>query len=86
MSNHTKNPPTLGKFIIETPNQIWYVASYDGTYPVYLTNDYPRRDPHVFAELAVAKEALKCFWTQRGGAKLKVYQLADDGQRVEVTL
>jgi hypothetical protein len=72
------------RYILEAPNQIWYVTDYDGKYPVYLTNDYPRRDPHVFTDLATAKDALKCFRAMRGGAKLKIYQLADDGKRVEV--
>jgi hypothetical protein len=86
MTNHTKNTPTSGntpRYIVETPNQIWYVTSYEGKYPLYLTNDHPKRASHVFSDLAVAKEAITLFWNMRGGAKLKIYQLAADGKRVE---
>ena len=87
MSNHTSNAPPMGnRYIIEAPNQIWYVLSFDGQYPLYLSNDYPRRDPHVFTDLAKAKEAIRLFWNIRGGAKLKIYQLAADGKRVEVAV
>jgi hypothetical protein len=87
MEKYISITPPMGntpRFIIETPNQIWYVTDYDGAYPVYLSNDCPRREPHVFTDLAVAKDALKCFWAQRGGAKLRIYQLDDAGKRVEV--
>ena len=87
MSNHTKNPTTMGnRYIIETPNQIWYVADCYGEYPLYLSNTYPMRERHEFADLEQAKEAIRLFWNLRGGAKLKIYQLADDEQRVEVKL
>ena len=88
MSNHTKNTPPMGKFIIETPNQLWGGYSYDNTYPVSL---YQRGESryaklHQFTDLAIAKEVLYTLSAQRGGAKLKIYQLADDGQRVEVAV
>lgn len=88
MSNSTSNTPTTGKFIIETPNQLWGGYSYDNAYPVAL---YQRGESryaklHVFTDLAIAKEALSILSRERGGAKLKIYQLADDGKRVEVRL
>jgi hypothetical protein len=88
MKNHTKFSPTMGKFIIETPNQLWGGYSYDSAYPVSL---YQRGESryaklHQFTDLAIAKEVLYTLSAQRGGAKLKIYQLADDGQRVEVAV
>lgn len=76
----------MSKFIIETPNQLWGAYSYDNTYPVSL---YQRGESryaklHVFDDLAIAKQVLAFLSRERGGAKLKIYQLADDGQRVEV--
>lgn len=85
MLNSTSSTPTMGnRFIIETANQIWYVADCYGEYPLYLSNTYPMRERHEFADLEQAKEAIRLFWNLRGGAKLKIWQLADDGKRVEV--
>lgn len=39
---------------------------------------------HVFTDLAIAKQVLAFLSRERGGAKLKIWQLADDGKRVEV--
>lgn len=76
----------MSLYIIETPNQLWGAYSYDGIYPVEL---YQRGESryaklHQFTDLAIAKEVLYILSAQRGGAKLKIYQLADDGQRGEV--
>ena len=88
MDNHIITPPMGNSYIIETPNQLWGGYSYDNTYPVAL---YQRGESryaklHVFNDLAIAKEVLYTLSAQRGGAKLKIYQLADDGKRVEVAV
>ena len=76
----------MSRYIIETPNQLWGAYSYDNAFPVAL---YQRGESryaklHQFTDLAIAKEALYILSAQRGGAKLKIWQLADDGKRVEV--
>ena len=76
----------MSRYVIETANQLWGAYSYDNAYPVSL---YQRGESryaklHQFTDLAIAKEVLYILSAQRGGAKLKIYQLSDDGQRVEV--
>ena len=87
MLNSTSNAPTMGKFIIETPNQLWGGYSWGNEYPVSLQDGSSRHAKlHQFTDLAIAKQVLVFLSRERGGAKLKIYQLADDGQRVEVQL
>ena len=76
----------MSLYIIEAPDKLRGAYSYDNTFPVEL---YKRGESryaklHQFTDLAIAKEVLYILSAQRGGAKLKIYQLADDGQRVEV--
>jgi hypothetical protein len=76
----------MSLFIIEAPNQLWGAYSYDNTYPVELFQRGESRYAklHQFTDLAIAREVLYILSAQRGGAKLKIWQLSDDGQRVEV--
>lgn len=86
MKDHTTNTPPLGKYIIETPNQLWGGYSWDNTYPVTLQDGSSRHAAlHVFDDLAIAKQVLAFLSRERGGAKLKIWQLSD-GKRVEVKL
>ena len=78
----------MSLYIIETPDKLRGAYSYDNTFPVEL---YQRGESryaklHQFTDLAIAKEVLYILSAQRGGAKLKIYQLADGGQRVEVAV
>ena len=73
------------RYIVETPNQLWGGYSWDNTYPVTLQDGSSRHAKlHIFTDLAIAKEVLGFLSRERGGAKLKIYQLTDDGKRVEV--
>lgn len=75
----------MSRYIIETPNQLWGGYSYDNEYPVTLQDGSSRYAKlHQFTDLAIAKTVLAFLCRERGGAKLKIWQLADDGQRVEV--
>lgn len=85
MDNHIITPPMGNSYIIETHNQLWGGYSWDNTYPVTLQDGSSRHAKlHVFTDLAIAKQVLAFLRNERGGAKLKIWQLADDGQRVEV--
>jgi hypothetical protein len=88
MQNHTSKPPKMGntpRYIVETPNQLWGAYSWENTYPVTLQDGSSRHAKlHVFDDLAIAKQVLVFLRNERGGAKLRIYQLAGDGKRVEV--
>jgi hypothetical protein len=88
MEKYISNTPPSGntpRYIVETPNQLWGAYSWDNTYPVTLQDGSSRYAKlHIFTDLAIAKEVLGFLSRERGGAKLKIWQLADDGKRVEV--
>ena len=77
----------MSRYIIETPNKLRGAYSWDNTYPVTLQDGSSHHAKlHQFDDLAIAKKVLAFLSRERGGAKLKIYQLADDGRRVEVRL
>lgn len=70
------------RYIIEAPNQVWHVDSYNNKFPCYLSDDYDhRKNIHIFTDLSIAQRVLANLCHERGGEKLRVYQYLDDGNR-----